>query len=265
MPEHKPPLVYNNKHFKVMDYNFDMFVGPAAGEKFKDFPLADLDTGEPVKLSDFLGKWVVLETGSATCSMYTKDISEMKALEAEFPDVEFPLIYVREAHPGERLGPHQSMDEKRAAARLLKPRYGEHRRILVDSLEGDFHRAYGSMPDVVYVMRPDGTIHYRCNWATPQGVRAALSDREKFHRVENADMAAIKASRGKYNMVRTMWTGGFVALYDFLKNAPLTVAKHAKVDAYYKKYGRFKNQPPSPPSPAPADEKPETGKQQAAE
>jgi len=237
----KSPDGLQQQAFQGARLQFRSVCRPAAGETFKDFPLTDLETGEPVKLSDFLGKWVVLETGSATCSMYTKDIADMKALEAEFPDVEFVLIYVREAHPGERLGPRQSMDEKRAAARLLKPRYGEHRRILVDNLDGDFHRAYGGMPDVVYVMRPDGTIHYRCNWATPQGVRAALSDRENFHRVENADMAAIKASRGKYNMVRTMWTGGFVALYDFAKNAPLTIAKHAKVDAYYKKHGRFKN------------------------
>lgn len=245
MSQQQPPMVYNTKRFKVVDYNFDSFIGPAAGEKLKDFNLTDLETGETVKLSDYTGKWVVLETGSATCSMYTKDIPEMKELEKEFPDVEFLLIYVREAHPGERLGPHQSMDEKLEAAKLLKPRYGEHRRILVDSIDGDFHKAYGSMPDVVYVIRPDGTIHYRCNWSTPQGVRDALNDRENFHRNENADMKAIKASRAKYNMIRTMWTGGFVALYDFVKNAPLTVAKHAKVDAYYKKHGRFKNQPPS--------------------
>ena len=260
MSEQKTPMVYNNKRFRVLDYNFDIFIGPAAGEKFKDFQLIDLETGAPVTISDFAGKWVVLETGSATCSMYTKDIGDMSALESEFPDVQFLLIYVREAHPGERLGPHQSIEEKRAAAGLLKPRYGENRRILVDSLEGHFHRAYGSMPNVVYVVRPDGTIHYRCNWATPQGVRAALSDRENFHRVENAGMAAIKATRGKYNMVRTMWTGGFIALYDFMKGMPPTVAKHAKIDAYYKKHGRFKNQPP-----APASEIANASNQQAAE
>lgn len=254
------PPVYNNPRFRVIDYNFDTFIGPAAGEKFKDFVLTDLDTGKPVKLSAFLGKWVALETGSATCSMYTKDIAEMKKVREEFTDVEFPLIYVREAHPGERLGPHKSVEEKMRAARLLAPRYGEHRRVLVDSLEGDFHRAYGSMPNVVYVIRPDGTIHYRCNWATPQALREALRDRANIHRVENADMAAIQASRGKYNMIRTMWTGGMIALYDFMKNFPLMVLMHAKVDAYYKKHGRFKNQP----GPAPGD-KPVATHQQAVE
>lgn len=243
--EQKTPIVYNNKRFKVINYNFDLFVGPAAGERFKDFSFTDLDSGKQVKLSDFLGKWVVLETGSSTCSMYTKNIPEMKEIEAEFPDVQFLLIYVREAHPGERLGPHRSMKEKLAAARLVKPRYGEHRKVLVDNLEGDFHSAYGSMPNVIYIIRADGTVHYRSNWAAPQLVRDALRDRVNFHRVENADMAALRASRKKLHMIRTMWTGGFIALFDFFMNISTVIAKHANVDAYYRKHGRFKNQLPS--------------------
>jgi len=245
MTEQKTPIVYNTKRFRVLDYNFDSFVGPAAGERFKDFPFTDLDSGKQVKLSDFLGKWVVLETGSSTCSMYTKNIPDMKEVEAEFPDVQFLLAYVREAHPGERLGEHQSMDEKLAAARLVKPRYGEHRKVLVDNIEGSFHRAYGAMPNVTYIIRPDGTIHYRTNWTAPQMVRAALLDRVNFHRTENADVVALRASRKKLHMIRTMWTGGFVALFDFFKNISAVIAKHEKVDAYYHEHGRFKNQPPA--------------------
>ena len=61
--------VYNNKRFKPSEYAFDMFVGPRAGEPLKDFTLTDLETGKPIKLSDFKGKWVVVETASSTCSM----------------------------------------------------------------------------------------------------------------------------------------------------------------------------------------------------
>jgi len=238
--------VYNNSRFRVVDYNFDTFVGPAAGEKFKDFTLTDLATGASVKLSDFAGQWVVIETGSSTCSMYTKNIVTMKDVAAQFPDVQFLMVYVREAHPGERLGPHKSMDEKLAAARKVAPRYGEFRRVLVDDLDGDFHRAYGAMPNVVYVIRPDGTVHYRCNWAAPHLIQQALEDREHLHTVENAPVAELRASRALPHMIRTMWTGGIVALYDFFKNAPLTVSKHIKVDAYYEKHGRFRNQPLTP-------------------
>jgi hypothetical protein len=246
MTQQQKPPVYNNSRFRVVDYNFGMFIGPAAGEPFKDFTLTDLETGDDVKLSDFAGKWLVVETGSSTCSMYTKNIPTMKDVAAEFPDVEFVTVYVREAHPGERLGPHKSMDDKFKAARKIAPRYGEFRRVLVDNIDGDFHRAYGSMPNVVYVIRPDGTIHYRCNWAAPRLIKEALKDRENLHKVENAPVAELRASRAMPHMLRTMWTGGAIALYDFFKAAPLTVSKHVKVDAYYNKHGRFKNQPLSP-------------------
>ncbi len=96
------------------------------------------------------------------------------------------------------------------------------------------------MPNVVYIIRPDGTVHYRCNWAAPAEIRAALNDRTNFHYDENADMETIQASRGKFNMIRTMWSGGLVALFDFARNLPPMIAKHAKADAYYKKHGRFK-------------------------
>jgi hypothetical protein len=135
------------------------------------------------------------------------------------------------------------MDDKFKSAELVAPRYKEFRRVLVDSLDGDFHRAYGAMPNVVYIIRPDGTIHYRCNWAAPHLIEAALEDRESYHKVENAPTAELRATRSMPHMMRTMWTGGVVALYDFFKAAPLTVAKHVQVDAYYEKHGRFRNQP----------------------
>ena len=239
----KSKPIYNNKRFKPSEYNFDMFVGPRAGDPLQDFTLTDLESGNPVKLSDFEGKWVVVETASSTCSMYTKNIPDMKDIAEAMNDVEFVVVYVREAHPGERLAQHKDMSEKLEAAKIIAPRYGEHRRVLVDNYEGDFHRAYGAMPNVVYIIRPDGKIHYRCNWAAPHKVKEALEDRENFHTVENADLVTLRASRKKLHMFRTMWTGGVIALYDFLKGAPYVVGKHMKVDAYYNKHGKFKNQP----------------------
>ena len=50
------------------------------------------------------------------------------------------------------------------------------------------------------------------------------------------------------HMIRTMWTGGIVALYDFFKGAPLVVARHYKIDTYYNKHGRFINDPADKPS-----------------
>jgi peroxiredoxin len=243
MSEEAQPLDYNNARFKVKLYNFEMFVGPAAGEEAPDFSVTDLKSGEDVKLSDFRGKWTVVETGSSTCSMYTKNIARMKEVVDQFDDVEFLLIYVREAHPGERLHQHKSIEEKKKAAALVAPRYGEHRRVLVDTFEGDFHRAYGGMPNIVYIIRPDGTVHYRCNWTSVDLVRDALNDRENLHTLENAPLAELRATRGAWNMFRTMYTGGILALWDFVRAGPEILKKHHLVDAYYEEHGRFKNSP----------------------
>ena len=55
MAEAQKP-VYNNKRFRVVDYNFDTFVGPAAGDKYIDADFTDLESGEAVKISDFDGQ-----------------------------------------------------------------------------------------------------------------------------------------------------------------------------------------------------------------
>ena len=99
------------------------------------------------------------------------------------------------------------------------------------------------MPNMTYVINPEGIVHYRCNWATVDGVREALKDREHIHTGENADMEKLKASRGMAVALRTMWTGGLLALWDFFVATPSLLKRHKMVDAYYAKHGRFDNKP----------------------
>ena len=40
-----------------------------------------------------------------------------------------------------------------------------------------------------------------------------------------------------------MWTGGFVALYDFVKAGPGMAIRHQKVDAFYREHGKFNKTP----------------------
>lgn len=231
---------YLRPRFNPKHYDYTSFPGPRAGEPATDVTLYDQE-GNPVKLSDFRGKWVVLETGSATCSMYTKNIPGMRELCAEFPDVEFLVVYVREAHPGERLSQHKTFEDKKKAAELLKPRYDEFRTVLLDSLDGEMHRLYGLMPNIVYIINPEGIVHYRCNWATIDGVREALTDREHVHTDENADMLKLWRERDTMNSLRTMWTGGFVALWDFAKAVPTLLRRHQVADKKYEQEGRLKS------------------------
>ncbi len=236
----KPP--YNAPRFKVRQYDFDVFAGPRAGEAVDDYEFTDL-LGDHVKLSDFKGKWVVVETGSATCSMYTKNIGEMKHLVVDFPDVKFLVVYVREAHPGERFGHHKNIADKIKGAVMLAPRYGETRRILIDSIDGAYHKAHATMPNTCYVIRPDGKVHYRCNWLMLDGLRDALEDRENLHPNEHADLAKLRGDRGYSNMIRTMWTGGLLALWDFIINMPAVLKRHEAIDTYYTEHGEFKKTP----------------------
>lgn len=233
---------YNNARFKIGLYDWDLFRGPRAGEMAPDFLLSDLETGDHVSLSDFKGRWLTIETGSSTCSMYTKNISGMETLSTEHPDVEFVLVYVREAHPGERLHQHKNFQEKVIAAKILKPRYKESRRILVDSHDGSFHQPYGMKPNFIYVIRPDGIVHYRCDWANVDGLKDALENRSQLRTQEHADMEKLHATRGMGIALRTMWTGGLLALWDFFAAGPELVKRHKFEDAYYREHGCFRNQ-----------------------
>ena len=38
-----------------------------------------------------------------------------------------------------------------------------------------------------------------------------------------------------------MYTGGIIALWDFVKAGPEVLKKHRLVDAYYEEHGHFKN------------------------
>lgn len=240
MTKKQTPKEYLYDHFGVGKYDMDTFWGPKAGEKAEDFTFVQPD-GSECKLSDLFGKWVVLEFASATCTQYTKNIQGMHELQKEFPDVEFLLVYVREAHPGERRRQHRSLSDKLKAASLLPKKYREKRRILIDSVNGDMHQAYGSMPNSVYVIRPDGTVQYRCNWATINGVRNALTDRDNYHTHENANMKElIEGTLFSWNRVKTMWTGGFIAFWDFVFALPLLIKRHKDVDRYYDAHGEFK-------------------------
>lgn len=51
---------YNYERFRTSNYEYEKFPGPKAGEIMQDFTLHSLD-GKEVKLSDYRGKWVVIE------------------------------------------------------------------------------------------------------------------------------------------------------------------------------------------------------------
>src|SRR6185437_1171976 len=117
--------VYNYEHFSrqlLQELDQMPFAGPQPGERAPDFKAETLE-GEMLRLSDFQNKKnVLLLFGSATCPMTAGAIGPVNQLYDHFrgDEIEFLFVYVREAHPGERIPAHGSMREKTHAARQLR-------------------------------------------------------------------------------------------------------------------------------------------------
>jgi hypothetical protein len=90
------------------------------------------------------------------------------------PEVGWVFLYTREAHPGERVGHHDTFGTKLARARLLRDELGIRRPILVDDLDGSAHRAYGSLPNMSWVFARGGRVVYKANWTNAANVEGFL-------------------------------------------------------------------------------------------
>lgn len=100
----------------------------------------------------------------------------MEAMAARYASrsVRSVFVYTREAHPGENYRHHRSMDDKRGNARAFRSEFKIRRAILLDDLEGTAHRAYGSLPNMTWIIGAGGIIHYKAAWTDPIGVEDAL-------------------------------------------------------------------------------------------
>jgi len=84
------------------------------------------------------------------------------------------FLYTHEAHPGE-IYPHlTSMEQKFRHAQALRDEYGVTRPILVDSLDGACHRAYGTMPNMTWIFDRRANILYKADWTHPESVEEAV-------------------------------------------------------------------------------------------
>ena len=194
--------------------------GPQVGQPAPDFTLLDLD-GNSVRLSDLRGGPVVLEFGSYRCPIFSDRVPAMEQLAREHPEATFLVVYVREAHPGEHQGPHRSLAEKRSAAHKLALEEALRRRVLIDTLDGAMHRAYGGAWNPVYVIGPDGRVVMRQAWNHPEAVAAALDglrDGLVPQLSDSTDMLR-EPSRSPTGQ-RLLERGGPRALEDVYRSAP---------------------------------------------
>ena len=94
-------------------------------------------------------------------------------------DVAFFVVYSKEPHAGERryfkkYTQHSSYEHKLGYAKELVETFGMKVPVLVDDLEESVVMAYGRMPNMIYIIGPDGTVAFRGHWNNPKAVRKVL-------------------------------------------------------------------------------------------
>ena len=146
----------------------------------------------------------------------------MNALAARYAehDVGSIFIYTHEAHPAEHYPHLTSMEQKVAHAAALRDVYGVTRPILLDSLDGACHRAYGSMPNMTWIFNRSGRPLYKAPWTDAHSLENAIAyyvDVLKRRRAGER-LAPVKVERVDY---RTVNTDGFFAGLE--RNGPRAV------------------------------------------
>lgn len=213
---------YNYDEFSPRDYDLDNFRGPKAGQKAPDFTLEDVN-GVPRRLLDFDGAFLVLELGSITCPLFQGRRKSMTRLKDQFPNVDFTVLYVREAHPGKSIGAHQSFADKQRVAQKLSTEDGERRTILVDGLEGEAHSAYGGYPNAVFIINKNGCVVFNADWNNPEATARAL---KLLLKGKPANVKSYFKPVPLPVLVRTMGRSGKGSLLDFIKGLPILIWKN---------------------------------------
>jgi len=196
----------------------------------------------PARLSDYRGKFIVLETASITCPAYRQHVQPMNDLAQKYADAEdlvFLVLYVREAHPGGRIGQHVSLEQKLELARQFDTRVpNERRALLVDDLEGTAHRAYGSMPNMAYIIGPDFRVLFRSDWTHVTMIDDILSRRREMPIVD-----AEHHDPGSGSFITSMAVlleGGPGAIVDVILDSGPMSSAWRRADNYYATHGTLK-------------------------
>ena len=146
------------------------------GDPVPAFNLVTTDDEELTNQDVFGDKPVLLIFGSITCPMTASAMPFLTRLHAEFGDrVDFIMLNVREAHPGEHFRQPLTVAEKLDHARALKELYGISWTVATDNIEGSLHRALDPKPNSAILTNAAGVIIFRSLWASDQkAVRQAL-------------------------------------------------------------------------------------------
>lgn len=157
-----------------MDYRYPRFTrqilrcdmafrgGSHPGEPMPDFDLPTTNNSRARK-GDFVGRRpLFLACTSITCPMAATMGPGLRRLHAEFGDqVDFIMLYVREAHPGEHFPQPETLEQKIEHACAYQELEAFPWPVAVDSADGDLHRALDPRPNAAYLMDTSGNVAFR--------------------------------------------------------------------------------------------------------
>lgn len=197
----------------------------------------DLD-GQKIALSSLWQKKpLVLAFGCKSCPITFGSQTTMAEIYRSFNnEVNFALLYVREAHPGLVSPPHRSIEQKLRNAAGYKKIHQIPQDVFVDSLDGNVHRTAGLGPNSVYVIGTDGVVSHFAYWNQPEDLTVAVEGIIQSHGLgQHAKKSASSCqtllpelwSEKLKSMLRIFYTGGPDAFFDFLLNG-LKQAKQSK-------------------------------------
>lgn len=212
---------YNYGNFSSNTYNLDSFSGPDVGEQAPDFPMTNLEGGK-VSLLEFTGDFLVLELGSITCPLFQGRREGMSSLVADYPNISFSIMYIREAHPGSKIPAHTSIEKKTSCASKLYDD-GEARTILIDDLAGTAHESYGSYPNAIFIIDKNHRIVFRSDWNSVPATKRAL---ELLLQGQNAGIKSYFLPVKPSVALQTLRNSGDDALKDFLLDLPALIWKN---------------------------------------
>ncbi len=218
---------YRYKRFTTSLLFRDLRFGKNAagpGDTFPSFELVTTSGDRLVNHDVFGDKPVLVIFGSMTCPMTASAAPSVQGLYEEFGDrVDFLMLYVREAHPGENFEQSETMQEKLENARALKEFYDIEWIVAADNINGDLHRALDPKPNSAYLVDSGGTIIFRTLWAADrdalyQALDAAAAGRMPESKQSTAMIGPVARAmgqvqevmtRGGPQAVRDLWRSGF--------------------------------------------------------
>lgn len=213
---------YNYENFATEGYDFETSSGPQIGDIAPDVAVHLLD-GSSHRVLDINGPFLVLEFGSLTCPLFQGRRAGMSLVQHAYPELVHVVVYVREAHPGEKIPAHQNQADKTACARRLADDMSNvsmARQVWVDDFEGQVHQAFGGMPNAVFILDASGHVRFRSEWNNPVATKAVLDKLMNGLTVQGESYFRPVSPRIAIDTLRNAGPG---AVVDFLKGLPFLI------------------------------------------